>query len=142
MMAVLGGNADKLTRLDLQARGDAVLASVSEGPGAGSSDAALGHLTVATIVPGVRDALRIGIGGWSGGAPQCWEQSRQPPSPPGMWWRGYADTAHVDLDYSSQSGGLGQDTTEALPVLDELPMKVDLDSLASARFTIAPPPGL
>jgi len=146
MMAVLGGDADRLTRSDLQARGDAVLASVCRGPSSGSSEVALGHLTVATIAPGARSALRRGVGGWSGcgaAAPQLWQQSPRPLSPPGMWWPGYPDTAPaLNMDYSTQSGGLDQDSTGAFPVWGELPMKVDVESLASARFTVAPPPGL
>jgi len=124
MMAVLGGDADKLTRLDLQARGDAVLASVRGSPGAGSSEATLGHLTVATMAPGARNALRQGVGGWSGcgaAAPQLWQQSPQPYSPPGMWWPGCAESA-------------------LSPDFDDQPMKVNLDS--SALFALAPPPGL
>lgn len=143
-MAVLGGDADKVTRSDLQARGDAVLESVSRGPVAASSEAALGHLTVATIAPGARNALRKG--GWGGCnavAPQPWQQSPRPLSPPGMWWPGYADSARAfDMDCSIQSGGLDQDSVGAFPCWDEQPMKVDLDSLASARITVAPPPGL
>ena len=141
MIAVLEGDADKLTRSDLQARGDAVLASVRGGPGASSSEATLGNLTVATMVPGARSALRMGVGGWSGcgvTAPQLWQQSPQPLSPPGMWWPGCADSARgLNADC-----GINQDSTGTFPVRDELPMKVDLDSLASARFTLAPPPGL
>jgi hypothetical protein len=144
MMAVLGGDADKITRSDLQARGDAVLESVRKGPGAGSSEATLGHLTVATIAPGARNALRVGS--WSGCnavASQAWQQSSRPLSPPGMWWPGYADSTRAfDMDYSIQSGGLDQDSIGAFSCWDEQPMKVDLDSLASARITVAPPPGL
>lgn len=144
MMAVLGGDADKITRSDLQARGDAVLESVRRGPGAGSSEAALGHLTVATIAPGARSALRMG--GWSGcntAAPQLWQQSPRPLSPPGMWWPGYPDSARAfDMDGSIQGGGLDQDSVGAFSCWEEQPMKVDLDSLASARISLAPPPGL
>jgi len=128
MMAVLGGDVDQLTRFDLQARGDAVLASVRESPGSGSSEAMLGHLTVATMLPGARNALRMGGGGggWSGCgavAPQLWQQSPQPFSPPGMWWPGCADNVR-------------------LPDFDDQPMKVNLDGCPSAMFTLAPPPGL
>jgi len=121
-----------------------VLESVRRGPGAGSTEAALGNLTVATIAPGARNALRSG--GWSGCdavAPQLWQQSPRPLSPPGMWWPGYADTDRAfNTDCSIQSGGLDHDSIGAFPCWDEQPMKVDLDSLASARITVAPPPGL
>lgn len=142
MMAVLGGDADKVTRSDLQARGDAVLESVRRGPTAASSEVALGHLTVATIAPGARNALRMG--GWRGCnavARQPWQQSPRPLSPPGMWWPGYTDSAQAfDLDSSNRSGGF--DGVGVFTSWDEQPMKVDLDSLASARITVAPPPGL
>lgn len=146
MMAVLGGDADKLTRSDLRARGDAVLASVRGGGGAGSNEATPGHLTVATMAPSARNALRMGagrLGGCGAAAPEFWQQSSQPLSPPGMWWPGCADSPQVlNAGCSAQGGGHNQDSAGTCPIWGELPMKVDLDSLASARFALTPPPGL
>lgn len=61
----------------------------------------------------------------------------QSPSPPSMWWPGnHATGGELDAGYygGMQSGGFD--------AWNELPMKVDVDSFATSRFALAPPPGL
>jgi len=143
MTAVFGGGVDRSSRLDLQARGDVVLASVCGKPGAGPREVVPGILTVATILPGPRDALQIGVGGWNEAVPQVWQRSPLQFSPQGMWWHGYADaTSACNVHRSSQKGAVNQDNIGGYSCWDELPLKIDLDSLASAGLTVSPPPGV
>lgn len=150
-MAVLGGDADKLTRSDLRARGDAILASVRGGVVSGESEVP-GNLTVATMAPGARTALRMNASRWSGCSAvvpqtsQFWAPHQQPLCPPGMWWSGNTDGPQVQYAGHSMSAQQHESSehmqdSPAFSDWREVPMKVDLDSLSSG-FALTRPPGL
>jgi len=151
MMVVPGGDADNLTRSDLRARGDAILASVRGGVNSGESEVP-GNLTVATMAPGAKTALRINASRWAATSAvvpqgsQFWPQHPQPLCPPGMWWSGNTDGPQVQHAWLPVSALPYQSSehiheNDAFSAWRDVPMKVDLDSLSSG-FALTRPPGL